>query len=61
MSALPAVPGDLSDGDPLHAKARDCDLQVVELPGSDDGSDHFHRFGIVIGWITRSWRAYAPE
>jgi BMFP domain-containing protein YqiC len=35
-------------------------LQVVELPRPDDCSDHFHRFGIVIRWIARSSRAYAP-
>src|SRR5262245_52265845 len=61
MPALPAVTGDFGDGDPLHAEARDGHLQVVELPGPDNGSDHFHRFGIVIGWIARFASAYAPN
>src|SRR5688500_5479699 len=60
VAALPAVTRHLGDGDPLHAKTRDGHLQVVELPRSNDGSDHFHRFRIVIRWIARTGRAYPP-
>jgi hypothetical protein len=35
-------------------------LKVVEFPRANDCSDHFHRFGIVIRWIARFARAYAP-
>src|SRR5688572_3805290 len=58
---LPAVTGDFSDGDPLHAETRNGHLQVVELPRTNDCSDHFHRFGIVIGWSVPCGHAYAPS